>query len=273
LKRQLQASKQTKIKAPRPLKSVESNFAKILKQMIDQIHTRFVNQAIDGLNKNTVDKFQDGQIGNFGVIFLKIANKVKRKLLRQYSDDRIDNLVETMTTQVDSRNQDLLYKLIEDEIGIPAKELISSEGLTPNINALILETQQWVKKLRDDTIGYFTNTILRGMAEGKTLPEIQKNLNVETKKRKNNANMVSRTQVNTFNSLSTKIRAQNLGITKAIWVTSRDERVRESHKARDGKEFDLDKGLYSSIDGKTLLPSLEINCRCGYILIIPEESV
>ena len=272
MKRQLQANKPTNIKAPLPLKSVENSFARALKQMIDQMHTRFTNQAIDNLNKGTIDKFEDAQVGNFAKIFLGLAQKVKRKLLRQFSDDRIERMVEDMTTTINSRNQALLYEAIEKEIGISSKDLISTEGLTPSINALILETQQWVKKLRDDTLEYFTNTTLRGMAEGKSMAEIRTGLNAETKKRKLNAEMVARTQIGTFNSLSTKIRAQNLGITKAIWVSSRDERVRASHAQRDGKEFDLSEGLYSSLDGKTLLPALDYRCRCSYILIIPESE-
>lgn len=272
MKRQLQSNKPTKIKAPLPLKSVENAFARTLKQMIDQMQTRFINHALDNLNKGTIDKFEDSQVGNFAKIFLGLAQKVKRKLLRQFSDDRIERMVEDMTTTVNSRNQALLYSAIENEIGISSKELIATEGLTSNINALILETQQWVKKLRDDTLEYFTNTTLRGMAEGKSMAEIRKGLSEETRKRKSNAEMVARTQIGTFNSLSTKIRAQNLGITKAIWRAAGDERVRASHAQRDGKEFDLDKGLYSSLDDKTLLPSLDYRCRCSYILIIPESD-
>ncbi len=272
MKRTLQSNKPTNIKAPLPLKSVENAFARTLKQMIDQMHTRFINQAIDGMNKGTIDKFEDSQIGNYAKIFLNLAKKVGRKILRQFSDDRIERMVEDMTGTVNKRNQDLLYKAIEDKIGISSKELISTEGLTPSINALILETQQWVKKLRDDTLEYFTNTTLRGMAEGKSMSEIRKIMSDEAGKRKSNANMVARTQIGTFNSLTTKIRAQNLGITKAIWVTSGDNRVRKSHDDRNGKEFNLSEGLYSSVDGKTLLPQLDYRCRCGYLLIIPEEE-
>jgi SPP1 gp7 family putative phage head morphogenesis protein len=88
--------------------------------------------------------------------------------------------------------------------------------------------------------------------------------------RKGHAKMIARTQISTINSLTSKIRAQNLGITKAIWVSARDERTRASHASRDGKEFELSEGLYDSIDGKTLLPGIDFQCRCDYILKIPE---
>ena len=91
-------------------------------------------------------------------------------------------------------------------------------------------------------------------------------------KRKNHAKFTARNQIGNFNSLTTKIRAQNLGITQAIWRTSRDERVRPCHHARRDKVFDLDKGLYSSCDQLWLLPGVDFQCRCDYELIIPEDD-
>ena len=49
---------------------------------------------------------------------------------------------------------------------------------------------------------------------------------------------------------------------KAIWKTAKDERVRPCHNAREGKEFNIKDGLYSSCDGNTIKPGEEINCRC-----------
>jgi len=82
--------------------------------------------------------------------------------------------------------------------------------------------------------------------------------------------MIARTQISTFNSLTSKARAQNLGITTAIWKASSDERVRPCHQARDGKEYLLSEGLYSSCDGKTLQAGTDYNCRCTAIMKIPE---
>ena len=65
---------------------------------------------------------------------------------------------------------------------------------------------------------------------------------------------------------------KKLGIKKAVWRTSADERVRASHEARDGKEFELSEGLYSSVDGKTLLPGTDYNCRCSYRMILEDEE-
>jgi SPP1 gp7 family putative phage head morphogenesis protein len=161
---------------------------------------------------------------------------------------------------------------MEKSVGISRQELEATEGLTFQINAYKLETEQWIKKLRDDTLQQFTSSTLRSMAEGKGLPEILSQFDGLVETRRGQAKMVARTQISTFNSLTTKARAQNLGVTMAGWQTSSDERVRPSHEARNGKPFKLSEGLYSSVDGKTLLPGVDFNCRCDYVLIIPKMN-
>ena len=81
-----------------------------------------------------------------------------------------------------------------------------------------------------------------------------------------------RTQISKVNSFGSKTRARNLGIEKAVGGTSGEEGVRPAHEARDGKEFKLADVSYSSIDGKTLLPGTDYNCRCDYKMIIPDSD-
>jgi SPP1 gp7 family putative phage head morphogenesis protein len=58
----------------------------------------------------------------------------------------------------------------------------------------------------------------------------------------------------------TKHHQTSSGIKKYRWQTSRDERVRESHRSRNGKLF--------SWDGVGHHPRSEVNCRCDAIPIL-----
>jgi len=118
----------------------------------------------------------------------------------------------------------------------------------------------------------YTANSLRAMTQGSSLAEIMEQFDGLVEKRKNHAKFTARNQIANFNSITTKLRAQNLGITRARWITSHDERVRPCHDVRNGKEFDLDKGLYSSCDGEWLLPGVDYQCRCDYELIIPADD-
>ena len=271
MEREVKAPKGAKVKAPEPPKSEIRQFGNAIEYMVDQMAQRWRTQIFKELNQDTINKFTDAsQVGNFAKIFLAMSARVRRKLLKQFDDKRIEDLAKKYTSNVDNRNKAEFYRRASEKIGISREELEATEGLTFQINAYQLETMQWIKKMRDDTLQQWTSNTLRQMAEGKGLPEILKQFDGMVEQRKGHAKMVARTQISTFNSLTSKIRAQNLGITKAIWKTASDERVRTCHQVRDGKEYLLSEGLYSSCDGKTLQAGTDYQCRCTAILLIPE---
>lgn len=271
-KREISADRPIPIKSAGAPKAEERELAKLAEYMIAQMSQRFRNQALGGMHKSTIEKFADAQPGNYAAAYLRLADRVRRKLLKQFDDKRIEEQVGRILQKVNQRNRDQLYSRIEKRIGLSTKELTTTEGLTYQINALVLETAQWVKKLRDETLEAYTASSLRAMSHGLSLEEIMQQYDGLVEKRRNHAKFTARNQIANFNSVATKIRAQNLGITRARWITSRDERVRPCHVKRNGKEFDLDKGLYSSCDGQHLLPGVDYQCRCDYELIIPEAE-
>ena len=280
MKREVKSPNGAKIKAPEAPRSEIRQFGNAIEYMVDQMAQRWRTQIFKELNQDTIEKFTDAsQVGNFAKVFLAMSARVRRKLLKQFDDPRIEKLAKKYTGKVDKRNKAEFYRRAEEKIGISREELEATEGLTSQINAYQLETMQWVKKMRDDTLQQWTSQTLRQMAEGKGLPEILKQFDGMVEQRKGHAKMVARTQISTFNSLTSKARAQNLGIKKAIWKTAADERVRgnpsgkypnskPSHYDIDGVEFDLSKGAY--INGQYLLPGTSPNCRCDYQMIIPE---
>ena len=270
MKRKLTADKLITLKSSNTPKTQERELSDFMAYMIDETAQRWRNQVFKGLHKSTVNKFKDAQPGNYARVYQRLANRTRRKLLKQFDDKRIEQLVADILGKVDKRNQAELYAKVEKRIGISTKELTATEGLTANINALVLETSEWVKKSLDDTLNEYTANSLRAMSLGESLEDIMSGFDDLVGKRKDHAKFTARNQIGNFNSVVTKIRAQNIGIDEAIWRTSKDERVRRCHQIRDGKTFKLSEGLYSACDGQKLLPGVDYQCRCDYELIIPE---
>lgn len=78
---------------------------------------------------------------------------------------------------------------------------------------------------------------------------------------RNRAKLISRDQSNKVHSVMENERRKELGINKAIWRHSgAAKEPRQSHLKANGKEFDIDKGMY--IDGEWIFPGQEINCGC-----------
>lgn len=261
--------------APYP-RGFETQFERLLTTMTREASKQFRNQTLKKLNKGTIKKFdgsefKDAQIGNYAVIFDKLSRQAKRKIRRRFNNKRVRNEVAKILRSVNSANQRAFYTNIEDQIGINMKQLIAEEGLNPQMNALILETQAWVEKELDDSLAYFANDTLRVMSGGASYTEVMDAYEEQSEKRLNNAKFIARNQISTFNGLSNNLRYRKLGIKQAEWITAGDERVRPAHKERDGKVYDLNVGLYSSKDGKTLFPGTDFNCRCIGRPIIPME--
>jgi SPP1 gp7 family putative phage head morphogenesis protein len=255
------------VKQPPYPKAIERKFSDAMVYMVSMMTDIYRTQALEALPKVTIKQFSD----NYAKDYLAMAYEVTDKLRDRFNDDRIEALADKYLKQADNQSKQQLYKAIEKQIGIDYRQLINEERLTDDYNALVLETAQWAKKLRDDTLEFFTANSLRVMTQGATMEQVMSEFDETASKRKDHAKFVARNQIANFNSMMTKVRAQNLGIEKAVWVTSADERVRPCHRDRNGKEFDLKEGLYSKCDGKELLPGTDFQCRCTYTLILPED--
>lgn len=288
MKREITTPKPTPIKAPKSPRGIENELAGMIEFMVATMAKRFQNQVLGQIQVKTVEKFADeapdaaeletlarykfadAQTGNFASVLLRLAKTAKKSILKQFSNDRLETISQQMLAKLDRKSKDEFYKKVAAKTGISVTELIAKEGMKPTTNALMTETAQWIKTLRDDTFQKFTNNTLFGMSQGESLDTIVSQFDDVVAERKNHAKFLARNQVQNYNSITTKIRAQNLGITKAIWETAGDERVRPSHADREGREFDLAEGLYSSLDDLYLLPGTDYNCRCTYTMIIPE---
>lgn len=236
---------------------------------IERYETEVLSSALR-YDTDRVLEFEDAQTGNFASVLLKLSKAAAKSLLKQFSNERIESITQQALAKLDRKSKEEFYGRVAAKTGIGVTELIAKEGLKSTTNALVAETSQWIKTLRDDTFQKFTNNTLFAMSQGESLDTIVSQFDTIVAERKNHAQFLARNQVQNYNSITTKIRAQNLGITRAIWETAGDERVRPAHEAREGQEFDLAEGLYSSEDGLYLLPGTDYNCRCTYTMIIPE---
>ena len=272
MKRDLSLPEETPLKAVPYPRGAENKFERFMQEMTRAIAQQYENETFKKLNKKTVDKFEDAQVGNWARIFTTLSNKAKAKIKKRFNKDRVRDKVTQILRGLNKASQSTIFENVEKVMGINAQDLIAKEGLKPQTNALIEESIEWVNRNLDETLADFSANSLRLMAEGQPVEEVLGGFKTIAGKRVESSKFIARNQLANFNSFNNKIRYQNLGITEAIWVTAHDERVRPSHEDREGKTFKIDKGLYSSLDGKTLIPGVDYNCRCIMKAIIPDDD-
>ncbi len=154
-------------------------------------------------------------------------------------------------------NKSRFYKAMEDAVGVNLETIIQGEGLD---DVLIASTQENVALIRSIPEEYFKkietlvySSTTQGNTAGSMIKQIQKIGRTTTKR----AKLIARDQSSKLNSVLNQQRQQNLGVEEYVWRTSGDERVRENHRAKNGKTFRWDKPPKD-----TGHPGQDIQCRC-----------
>lgn len=119
-----------------------------------------------------------------------------------------------------------------------------------------------------------SNAVQRGSLYKDVQQEIKKLYNTTDTR----AKFIAVNEVGNLNAITTKVRQQEAGISAYRWSTSKDERVRSSHKVNEGKLFFWNSSKAGKINGMDVLPSpafhpgMDYRCRCVAIPVIDMES-
>jgi len=161
-------------------------------------------------------------------------------------------------TRTDKRNRERFYKSIEEVMGIDLQSIVDESGLEP---ILKLKTRENVNLIKSIPKNHFEKiqtlvleTVVQGRKDGKSLIEELREIGKVSDRR---AKFIARDQTAKLTAALNRERNEALGIKEYIWRTSRDERVRESHRSKNGKKFRWDKP-----PAGTGHPGEDFQCRC-----------
>lgn len=118
-----------------------------------------------------------------------------------------------------------------------------------------------IKSIPGEYLGDVQKYVWEAVEGGFDLATLTDNLNHAYHIGRNRCKLIARDQSNKVHAAMEQARRQELGIKKAIWRHSAAAKEpRQSHVKANGKEFDVDKGMY--LDGEWVLPGQAINCGC-----------
>lgn len=137
--------------------------------------------------------------------------------------------------------------------GVPVFE----QFIGPLRDAWVAENVALVKGLSDRLAEEIASIIRREISGGGNVQSIKQAIEHRLEVTKARAKLIAEDQVFKLHSDLTMYRAQSVGSDQYIWRTMRDERVRQSHREREGKIFSWSK---PPAGGRH--PGQEIRCRC-----------
>lgn len=238
-----------------------SDLKKIIRQMVnesDAIIKRHYASAVKRANdESSVKSINDDLI--------KIERKYHEKFA-ELSKTTARQFANSILYQSDTALQKLLNRAnlrVKFQLTDQMKNIVQS---------VISENVNLIKSIPSEFFTDIQSIVNVGIQNGRDQQFIYENIRQKYDVTARRANLIARDQTNKATSAMTRTRQKSVGIQRGIWQHSHAGKVpRESHLKVDGKEFDLDKGLY--LDDVWTLPGQQINCRCTWRPVIDVESV
>lgn len=192
-----------------------------------------------------------------------LINKIRIQTSNRYTREELEKIINKDLSEVKKYNGKNAKKLFDRVSGMdlfmddaPLETLM---GLATANNVNLVQT------LISEAQGKVENIVYEGFRSGLRHEEIAKQIKGFIDPKNENvkgniayrAKFIARDQVTKLNSEISKSRQTGLGIKRYIWRTSRDERVRDSHRSKEGKTFSWD-----DPPSDTGHPGEDFNCRC-----------
>ena len=125
------------------------------------------------------------------------------------------------------------------------------------LESFMAEHTKLIKGLEREYLDKISLGIQRGIRQGRLHKDMAKDIRQMTDMSKRRARFIARSAPLQYSGELTRHHQTSAGITKYRWQTSGDERVRASHRARDGQVY--------AWDGLGPHPRSEVQCRCDAV--------
>jgi SPP1 gp7 family putative phage head morphogenesis protein len=175
--------------------------------------------------------------------------------------------------KLDLQNRDKFNDSIASITGIDLGSIIQVEGLEDILQLSKKDNEILIKSLPQEYLKDVEIIVNKGITRGATYSTIAKEITAKVgsanSKLAGRIKTIARNEMQTINSKLNLRRSESLGITKGVYRTSEDERVRKCHEEINGVIYELAEGAWSPTCQKYIQPGItDINCRCRYSPII-----
>ena len=155
------------------------------------------------------------------------------------------------------------------EIGF-AVRISPSEAVARALDKLITSNVNLIKTIHADHLAKVKALVEESVYKGRDLAGLERELTSRFGVTARRARMIAKDQNNKASQDLARVQASEAGITRGVWEHMRASvKPRPTHELMDGREFDLEEGLYDPDEGRNVKPGELINCNCEFRLVIP----
>lgn len=236
-------------------RQIEKSYQSLLSVRIEELQKLVEQQIVDVLPQ-LIASYKQGlpRADAFNDDVFMFINGVKIAFGRIWSDARTREAARETADKTQRWNKKETDKTYRSVLGV---DVFSQEPwLSEQMSNFTEENVGLIKSVDEKYLSEVQEIVFRGARQGRTTKEIAEEIRQRGDVSTSRARLIARDQVSKFYGNLNQIRQTSLGVTRYIWRTAKDERVREEHAAREGDTFEWSN---PPDDGH---PGEAINCRC-----------
>lgn len=218
---------------------------------------RVLGPVLERLEEEQEAVRQDEAIPDLGALIRQARTEFERTITKR----TIEGIGQRAGEQLDLFNS----RQVERQLGavLPIDVRASFGSTAEEVGAF---TRQGVDLIGSMSSSYFDEVqaqVQAGFEAGRRASSIAKDINRRGEVSESRARFIARDQVSKLNGRLTQKRQGDLGITKYVWRTSGDSRVRSRHRELDGQTFSWDEPpVVDEATGRKEHPGGDYQCRC-----------
>lgn len=257
------------IKPPPPvnLRPFQLSYLKELREMVKYLHKLMAELVYSRLASmlHQAGTARPDHMDDYVDDIKEMTSNLRNAFYKTYGDEKRANIIFGAAAKAEAGNRKYFTKLNEKMIGVDIAR--AEPWMKQEMKGFVTQNMNLVKEMTDNAIARTEKLVLQGAQQGWRHEELAKELMDKESIDDNKAKLIARDQISKFNAALTENRMREAGIGKYEWSTAGDERVRDTHKANEGKIFSWD-----DPPAETGHPGEDINCRCVAIPVLTEES-
>ena len=246
--------------------AAENEYRRSLLKILNTINNDFIKYAVPLADEQVADLTQDAKA-------LSLPDLINH-FVKAYSSPKfyalVNRIARNFVTGVNSHTSRLFN-------GLPsfAINAYGTKEMRRILNLAIEENAQLIKSIASEHVNSIAKLIYQNIQEGKRSTAMIDDIEQYGVTR-SRAKFIARDQTAKVQTSIARTRIRSAGFEYFRWSTSRDERVRPTHRAAEKRVTPYGVGVYRygdppKIDGRPLYPGQDYNCRCVEIPVDVED--
>lgn len=238
---------------------VELEYRRILLQILTAVQAFVRSDVLPVVEGERQTLTRDASGDRVGGVFGSLRGLISRLT------GTAEMMVRRILSLEGQRHTERFRQNVRAAIGIDLVAVIATSDLDDLLSLAAERNVGLIRGLSEDVAKRVEQAILQNLTAGGAAKDLQTKLVEDFGIARRRAALIARDQTATLVSDMNRFRQQQAGVEKYRWQTSRDERVRATHRANEGKIFEW------ASPPSTGHPGHEVNCRCVAIAVIDLE--